>query len=254
MSDDLDLALSLADLADARTLAGFRDPALLVETKADRTPVTEIDRGVERTIREVLAAERPGDRVVGEEFGGEREAAASRRWIVDPVDGTKNFVRGIPIFATLIAVEEDGELTVGVASAPALGRRWWAERGTGAFADGRPIHVSAVDRVEDAHLCYTSVAGWEEHGLGERFLSLARRCGRTRGFGDFYQHVLVAEGSADMAAEPEVALWDLAALLVIVEEAGGRFTDLSGRRTAGGGSAVTSNGRLHDEVLAALRP
>jgi histidinol-phosphatase len=252
MSDDLDLALRLADLADAQTLAGFRDPALQVEMKADHTPVTGIDRGVERAIREALAVERPDDRVVGEEFGGTEETA-SRRWIVDPIDGTKNFVRGIPIFATLIALEQEGELTMGVASAPALGRRWWAERGGGAFADGRPIHVSAVDRVEDAHLCYTSVAGWEERGLGDRFLALTRRCGRTRGLGDFYQHVLVAEGAADLAVEPDVALWDLAALLVIVEEAGGRFTNLSGRRTAAGGSAVSSNGLLHDEVLAALR-
>jgi histidinol-phosphatase len=253
MRSDLALALDLADQADRLTMARFRADDLLVETKPDMTPVTEADRTVERVLRARLAADRPGHGVVGEELGGDGEDRAER-WILDPIDGTKNYVRGIPVFATLIALERDRVPALGVVSAPALGRRWWAARGEGAFADGRPVRVSGVADLADAQLSYSSLSGWEARGLGDRFLGLARRCWRTRGFGDFWSHVLVAEGAADVGVEPEVSLWDLAPLQVIVEEAGGRFTDLGGAARADGGSAVSSNGLLHDAVLAALRP
>ena len=249
--DDLALALRLADLADEITLRHFRSERLETWTKPDLTPVTEADRAVEQVLREHLAKERPDDGVLGEEFGAQGGGAA--RWIIDPIDGTKNYLRGVPVFATLIALERDGEQAVGVCSAPAMGRRWWAAHGGGAFADGRRLHVSRVAELGDAFLCYGSLSGWEECGRGERFLDLLRRCWRTRGFGDFWIHLLVAEGAADLAVEPEVSLWDLAAVKVIVEEAGGRFTDLAGVARADGGSAVCSNGLLHDQVLAALR-
>ena len=252
MDNDLTLALELADLADAITLEHFRSDRLVVETKPDLTPVSEADRAVETLLRKRIGEERPDHGVLGEEFGAEGSQRA--RWIIDPIDGTKNYVRGIPVFATLIALQRDGVGVVGVCSAPALGRRWWAARGAGAFADGRPIRVSRVADLGDAQLCHSSLDLWEAHGLEDGFRELARRCWRTRGFGDFWMHALVAEGAADVALEPEVSLWDLAALQVIVEEAGGRFTDLAGRARADGGSAVTSNGLLHDEVLAALRP
>ena len=251
MDPDLELALELADVADSLTMRGFRRPELRVELKEDATPVSEVDRAVEEALRTRLARARPKDSVVGEELGS-GGGESSNRWILDPIDGTKNFVRGIPVFATLIALEREGEISVGVASAPALGRRWWAAGGEGAFADGEPIHVSAVDRIQDAQLCYTSVPGFDARDMADRFLELARRCARTRGFGDFWQHVLVAEGSADIAAEPDVALWDLAALKVIVEEAGGMFTDLEGVPRADGGSSLSTNGLLHEAVLKAL--
>ncbi len=246
MTDDLELALTLADEADALTMRHFRT-SFTVRTKADRTPVTEVDEGVERLLSERLAHARPDDAIVGEEFG--TRGGTGRRWILDPIDATKNFIRGIPIFATLIALE--GE--VGVVSAPALGRRWWAARGHGAFCNGAPIHVSSIATLGEAHLCYDDVPGFEKHALGERFLALARRCWRTRGFGDFWSHMLVAEAAVEIAVEPEVALWDLAALQVIVEEAGGRFTNLAGEARADGGSAVSTNGRVHEEVLALLK-
>jgi histidinol-phosphatase len=195
--------------------------------------------------------------VLGEELGSHAGADGAATWVLDPIDGTKNFVRGIPVWATCIALQRDGEPVVGVVSAPALGRRWWAGQGEGAFAGdglagGRPIRVSAVADLADAQLGYDSVPGFEAHGLGERFLGLARRCWRTRGLGDFWSHVLVAEGAIDVAVEPEVSIWDVAAVQVIVEEAGGRFTDLGGTARPDGGSAVSTNGLLHDEVLAAL--
>jgi histidinol-phosphatase len=251
VNPDLALALELADVADSITLGHFRSPALVVRTKADKTPVTVADESVEEALRARLAKERRGHAVIGEELGTQGDSAW--RWIIDPIDGTKNFVRGIPVYATLIALEHDGEIIVGVASAPALGRRWWASRGGGAHADGKPIRVSQVAHVEDAHLSYDSVPGFEAHGMGEAILTLARRCERSRGFGDFWSHVLVAEGSTEIAVEPDVSLWDLAALKVIVEEAGGRFTDLSGVPRADGGSALSTNGLLHDEVLEVLR-
>jgi histidinol-phosphatase len=245
MNDDLHLALALADEADALTMRHFR-ASFTVRTKADRTPVTEVDEAVERMIVERLGHERPDDSVVGEEFGA--HGGSTRRWIIDPIDATKNFIRGIPVFATIIALENEA----GVVSAPALGRRWWAARDDGAFCNGERIHVSDVATLAEAHLCYDDVSGFEKYDLGEKFLDLARRCWRTRGFGDFWSHMLVAEGAVEIAIEPEVALWDVAAIQVIVAEAGGRFTSLAGEARADGGSAVSTNGRLHGEVLAAL--
>ncbi|HZD39018.1 MAG TPA: histidinol-phosphatase [Actinomycetes bacterium] len=250
---DLEFALALADLADRVTMERFRAQDLVVETKPDLTPVTEADRAVERLLRRHIASQRPDHLVVGEEFGaGGTGGAGSARWIVDPIDGTKNYVRGIPVFATLIGLERDGGMALGVASAPALGRRWWAARGAGAFANGAPIRVSRVARLEDAQLGHASVSSWAARGMRKGFLELEERCWRGRGFGDFWIHVLVAEGAVDVAVEPEVSLWDLAALQVIVEEAGGRFTSLEGVPRPDGGSAVSSNGLLHEEVLAIL--
>jgi histidinol-phosphatase len=269
--DDLTLALELADVADEITRARFRATDLVVETKPDLTPVTEADKTVERTLRDRLGLERPGDSIVGEEYGVSMGGSAApdggalaapdsgRRWIVDPIDGTKNYVRGIPVWATLLALQEGDQMTVGVVSAPALGRRWWAARGAGAFAtDGlteepRPLHVSGVRALEDAQLCISGFDGWEEAGTLDRLLSLSRRCWRTRGFGDFWIYMLVAEGVAEVACEAVVSLWDLAAPQVILEEAGGTFTDLAGVPTAGGGDALATNGLLHEEALALVR-
>ena len=259
--EDLHLALGLCDIADRITTAAFRRPGLAIETKPDLTPVTEADRGVEVALREELSRRRPGDAVLGEEFGlgeGSGHAASGRRWIVDPIDGTKNFVRGIPVWATLLALEEHGTLIAGVVSAPALGRRWWAGRGLGAFAgspggnDAARIRVSRVAALSDAQVSGASLSGWEERGGPAGAVALALRCWRDRAFGDFWSHMLVAEGACEIALDPVVSLWDLAALQVIVEEAGGRFTDLAGVARADGGSAVSSNGLLHDEALAIL--
>ena len=246
MNPDLQLALALADRADEITMRYFRTE-LSIRTKADRTPVTEVDEAVERMIVDRLWQERPHDGILGEELGA--RGGTTRRWIIDPIDATKNFIRGIPIFATLIALE--GEL--GVVSAPALGRRWWASRGDGAFCNGAPIHVSAVSDLGAAQIGYDDVLGFEKHDLAERFLALQRRCGRARGFGDFWTHMLVAEGAIEIAVEPEIAQWDVAAVQVIVDEAGGRFTNLAGEARADGGSAVSTNALLHDAVLEALR-
>jgi histidinol-phosphatase len=238
---DLSLALELADAADAIALAGFRT-GLAVEQKADLTPVTEADRAVERELRRVLAEARPDDAVLGEEQGA--SGHADRRWILDPIDGTRNFARGIPVWATLLALDEGGAITLGVVSAPALGHRWWARRQEGAFADGHRINVSGVERVEDAVLSFA---------LDRALPEIALRAWHARGFGDFWAHMLVAEGVVDGAVDAHgVAEWDLAAVKVIVEEAGGRFSDFAGDARFDSGSAVTSNGLLHDELLAAL--
>lgn len=234
MNDDLRLALALADAADDITMRHFQSATLSVRTKSDRTPVSEADEAVEKMIRSRLAAERPDDGIVGEEFGTDTRA---RNWIIDPIDGTKNYVRGIPVFATLIALDAQ----VGVVSAPALRRRWWAVRGEGAFCNGRRLHVSTVDTIESA---YADLPFGTE---------LAGRCARARCFGDFWQHMLVAEGSTEIAFDPVAAWWDMAPIQVIVEEAGGRFTNLAGEARADGGSGVSTNGLLQDEVLAALR-
>ena len=254
--DDLALALELVDVADSITRDRFQAADLVVETKPDLTPVTEADTAVERTLRERLADLRPGDAIVGEEYGSSETPESGRRWIVDPIDGTKNYVRGIPVWATLLALQEGDEVTVGVVSAPALGRRWWAAKGAGTFMrDGlvdepRRLRVSAVRALEDAQLCISGFDGWDSPGSLDRLLSLARRCWRTRGFGDFWSYMLVAEGVADIGCEPVVSLWDLAAPQVIVEEAGGTFTDLAGVATAAGGDALATNGLLHREALA----
>jgi histidinol-phosphatase len=238
---DLSLALALADAADAISTSRFGAHDLVVETKPDLTPVTEADRLIEETIRDRLSALRPDDSVLGEEFGSTGEG--SRRWIVDPIDATRNYARGVPVWATLIAVEEEGELLAGVVSAPALGKRWWASKGSGSFANGARIHVSAVGRVEDAVLCFAL-----ENGLPE----LAGRCWHARGFGDFWAHMLVAEGAADGAIDATgVSVWDLAAVRIIVEEAGGRFSDAAGVGRIDGGSAISSNGLLHEALIEA---
>jgi histidinol-phosphatase len=247
----LTLALALCDEADELTTRRFRARDLHVETKPDRTPVTEADRAVEQMIQARVAAQRPGDAVLGEEYG--RVGDSRRRWIVDPIDGTKSFVRGVPAWATLVALEVDADLVVGVASAPALGRRWWARRGGGAFANGEPIHVSEVQRVDDAHVCAPSERYFDDVGLGDAYRSLARRCWRAAGFADFWGHVLVAEGAVDVMVEPVVGVWDIAALRPIVEEAGGRVSDLTGVGWADDAPCVTTNGALHDDVLATMR-
>jgi len=250
LADDLALALSLADAADDLTTQRFRASDLVVEAKPDLTPVSDADVAVETALRAIIAEHRPGDAVVGEEHGSSGDGP--RQWVLDPIDGTKNFVRGVPVWASLIALRIDDRVDVGVVSAPALGRRWWAARGLGAFADGAPIQVSRVREVTDASLSYSSLTGWEKQGRLDGLLDLSRRCWRTRAYGDFWSHMLVAEGAVDASFEPEVSLWDLAALQVIVEEAGGRFTDLSGQARPDLGSCVCSNGLIHDEVLAAL--
>ena len=241
MSPDLALALAFADTADAISLGRFRASDLLVETKPDRTPVTEADRAVEEAIRERLERERPEDGMLGEEFGV--TGGGGRRWIVDPIDGTRNYSRGIPVWATLIALEEDGVVQLGVVSAPALGRRWWAERGAGAFVNGDPIQVSRVGRVEDAVLSFA---------LERPLPAVAHRCWHPRAYGDFWAHMLVAEGAVDGAIDAiGVKVWDLAALQPIVEEAGGRFSDQDGTARVDGLSAISSNGLLHDALLEA---
>jgi histidinol-phosphatase len=251
LESDLALAMELADAADELTMSRFRALDLAVETKPDRTPVTEADRAVEAMLRERLVTARPGDAVVGEEEG--EQGTGPRRWIVDPIDGTKSYLRGAPVWATLLALEEDGEVVVGVASAPALGRRWWASRGAGAFADGDPIHVSRVSELADATLCFTDVGAFLRYGMWDEFVAIAAKVWDRRGFSDFWGHVLVAEGVADLMLEPIVNLWDIAPIIVIAEEAGGRLTDRDGARRVDGGTALTTNGLLHEDALALVR-
>ena len=262
---DLALALSLADAVDALTIAGSQGE-MTVEFKADDTPVTAIDRAAEQLIRDRLTAERPADTIVGEEFGvtpGTQTMSSPRRWVIDPIDGTKNFVRGVPVWATLIGLIVDDVAVVGVVSAPALGRRWYAAQGSGAWTvatlpgfpkQPRRIHVSDVPTVAGAYLSCSSLIGWENRGLLESIIGLTRTTARTRAFGDFWSYMLVAEGAVDIACEPELALHDMAALVPIVTEAGGSFTSLGGTPGPFGGDALATNGILHDEVLALLAP
>jgi histidinol-phosphatase len=260
LTSDLELAHSLADAADAIAMARFRAADLVVETKPDLTPVTEADRAVEEMIRARLADDRPADAILGEEFGETTTspspaagAASVRRWIIDPIDGTKGYARGIPVWATLIALEVDGELVAGVVSAPALGSRWSGARGMGATRDGESVTVSAVTSLDDAHLAYDSVDAFESVGLDAEFLALARRCWRARGFGDFWAHMLVADGSIDIAVEVGgLAVWDIAAVKVVVEQAGGRCTDVRGDARIDTGDIISTNGLLHDDVVAAF--
>jgi histidinol-phosphatase len=245
--DDLALAFELADLADSITLPRFRALDLAVETKPDLTPVTEADRAAEVALRERIRQARPGDAILGEELGAEGEGP--RRWILDPIDGTKNYSRGIPIYATLIALEQEGEVVLGVVSAPALARRWSARRGEGAFANGARIHVSQVSSVEECVFSFSRQGYVRYEGVRQLF----ERSWHVRTFSDFWQHMLVAEGSVEIAIEPVLNPWDLAPLQVIVEEAGGRVTDLAGNRRIDGGNGLSTNGLLHDEVLALLR-
>jgi len=240
----------LADQADRIALQFFRRHDLRVDEKTDLSPVTEADRGIEAMARRLVRERHPDLGILGEEEG-EAPSRGGARLVIDPIDGTRNFVRGIPIFATLLAVEVRGDVIAGLVSAPALGARWQAERGAGAFRDGRPIRVSSVRALERAFLVHANL-GHGEPAPPPGFRELSRVVERTRGFGDFYQHVLVAEGAADVSIDPSVHPWDVAALQVIVEEAGGRATALSGARGIDAGSLVCSNGVLHQAVLEAL--
>ncbi len=249
----LALALELADEADAITTARFRAHDLRVETKPDLTPVSEADRAVELALRARIAAA-TSHAFVGEEFDDVLVEDSDFRWIVDPIDGTKNYVRGVPIWATLIGLEYAGTLVVGVVSAPALGMRWWAGQGLGAFRNGLRIHVSSIGALADAQISYAfdNPARYADDPIGSSLLRLSGRCWRTRGIGDFWQHMLVAEGAFDISVDPIVSLWDVAALVPIVAEAGGQWSTLTGIDDAAGGSLVCTNGSLHAEVLGAL--
>ncbi len=253
--DDLRLAHVLADQADAITMARFKSTDLAVSTKPDMTHVTDADTAVEDAIRSMLGRTRPRDAVHGEER--EDSGWGPRRWVIDPIDGTANYVRGVPVWATLIGLMVGEEVVAGVVSAPALSRRWWALKGGGAFTgrtllQGAAIHTSEVSDLDDAFLSYSSIDGWIESGRGQQFVDLMRDCWRTRAFGDFWSYMLLAEGTVDLAAEPELALHDMAALTVIVTEAGGRFTNLDGRDGPHGPGAIATNGALQDEVVARL--
>jgi len=255
---DLALAHRIADASDAITLKRFRALDLRIQAKPDLTPVSDADLAVERAARELLIAERPDDAVLGEEFGGSGEHLG-RCWVLDPVDGTKSFVRGVPVWATLVSLLVDGVPVVGVVSAPGLARRWWASAAGGAWvralgASPRRLAVSTVGELGEASLGFSSLSGWRATGLREAFVDLTDAVWRVRGHGDFFSYCLVAEGAVDVAAEPEVSLWDLAPLDVIVREAGGEFTALDGTPGPHGGSAVATNGLLHAAVLARLRP
>ncbi|MDO5672199.1 MAG: histidinol-phosphatase [Actinomycetaceae bacterium] len=250
--DDLRLAHVLADQVDALTMSRFLASDLVVESKPDLTPVTDADRAAEDIIRTQLSTARPRDSIQGEERG--ITGHSSRRWILDPIDGTANFVRGVPVWATLIALAEDDEIVMSTISAPALNKRWWATKGAGAFTgrsfhSSRQLQVSKVARVEDAFFSYSSLNGWAARGKLRAFLQLAQTSWRTRAFGDFFSYMLLAEGGLDIAAEPELELWDMAALVPIVTEAGGRFTSFEGVDGPYGGDAIVTNGLMHDEVL-----
>jgi histidinol-phosphatase len=247
VSADLDFALALADAADAISLPRFRAVDLRVDTKPDLTPVTDADRAVERALRERIERDRSGDGILGEEEG--ETGGGAVRWIVDPIDGTKNFSRGIPVWATLLALERDGVLVCGVVSAPALGHRWSAARGEGAFRNGEPIRVSGIESLEQAAVSFSGRHALDDPGVA----AIVRECWHAQPFSDFWGHLLVAEGSVEIAIEPVMSPWDNAALQIVVEEAGGRFTDLGGRPRHDGGSALATNGLLHDQVLARIR-
>ena len=254
-TDDLRLAHVLADDADSITTTRFKAIDLHVMSKPDLTPVTDADQAVEEGIRRTLSRVRSRDAVVGEEQG--TTGHSQRRWVVDPIDGTKNFVRGVPVWATLIALVVEDEVVLSVVSAPQLQRRWWASVGNGAWT-GRSLlkatrcQVSDVRRLEDASFAYSSLHGWEERGQLDDFVALMRRVWRSRAYGDFWSYMLLAEGAVDIAAEPELEVYDMAALDVIVREAGGQFTSLDGTPGPFGGNAVASNGHLHEAALAFL--
>ena len=254
-TDDLRLAHVLADDADALSTARYKALDLHVMTKPDLTPVTDADQAVEEGIRRTLSRARPRDAVLGEEQG--TTGHGQRCWVVDPIDGTKNFVRGVPVWATLISLAVEDEVVMSVVSAPLLGRRWWASKDQGSWT-GKSLmkatrnQVSDVRRLEDASLAYASLDGWEERGRLDDFMALMRRCWRTRGYGDFWSYMLLAEGAVDIAAEPELEVYDMAALVPIVTEAGGVFTSLDGEDGPWGGNALATNGHLHDAALSFL--
>ncbi|MEJ2577946.1 MAG: histidinol-phosphatase [Kineosporiaceae bacterium] len=255
--DDLRLAHVIADMVDSLTMSRFLATDLRVDTKPDLTPVSDADRDAEELIRTQLKRTRPRDAILGEEF--EPTGHGARQWVIDPIDGTKNYVRGVPVWATLIALLDEGRPVLGVVSAPALNRRWWAATSTGAWtgrslSSARRLQVSAVSSLADASLSYSSFGGWDRIGRRQPFLDLVDSVWRTRAYGDFWSYMLVAEGAADIATEPELQLYDLAALVPIVVEAGGRFTSLDGEETPYIGNALATNGELHEQVLDALAP
>ncbi|TFD50649.1 histidinol phosphatase [Cryobacterium frigoriphilum] len=257
---DLLLALELADAADAISRARFTALDLVVTTKPDRTPVTDADQAVELAIRRLLAERRPTDGILGEEFG--TEGSTVRQWIIDPIDGTAGFLRGISIWATLIALAVDGVPVVGVVSAPALGKRWWASVEAGAWssdertphADPTRLQVSAVADLADASLSYNSIQQWDQTGHLDELISLSRRVWRTRAYGDMWSYMLLAEGHLDIVAEFDLQPYDMGALIPIVQEAGGVFTSIDGRPGPWHGNALATNGHLHAVTLDALAP
>ncbi len=254
-SEDLALALQIADAVDAVTMAGFGPNDIPFAHKDDESPVTEIDRDAESTVRDVLERKRPADAVLGEEFG--TKGGGPRQWVIDPVDGTKNYMRGIPVWATLIALLDEGKPVMGVVSAPALGMRWFAAKGDGAWKgkgvkDAKQIYVSEIAEVKQATISHASIHAWEKAGRFEEFVDLLGACWRERGFGDFWSYMLVAEGVVEIATEPSLELYDMAALVPIVEEAGGTFTSVDGQPGPFGGNALVTNGLLHDAVIKAL--
>ena len=254
LADDLAVALTLAAEADLIAIDRYRAQDLDVQLKPDRTQVTDADTRVERMIRDHLESARPDDAILGEEFGGGDPHAPGRQWIVDPIDGTSNFVRGVPIWGCLLALVVDGVPQLGVVSAPALERRWWGATGHGAWLQvsgqaARSIRVSAVDDLADATLSYNNLKGWDEAGRSEQLLDLSRAVGRTRAFGDLWSYMLVAEGAIDIAGELDMKPWDIAALVPIVREAGGTATTLEGDDRLDTGSIIATNGILHQAVL-----
>lgn len=256
LEQDVRLAIQLADAADALTLERFCASDLAVDAKPDMTPVSDADLSCERSLRSLLSQHRPDDAILGEEFGGDLQFRG-RQWIIDPIDGTKNFVRGVPVWATLIALMVDGIPVLGVISAPALARRWWAAQGLGAYAafqhKTRRLQVSGVRNLADASLSFSSLEGWAARGLKDQFYALSDATWRLRGFGDFWSYCLLAEGAVDIACEPEVSVWDLAAVAVLVTEAGGTFTSIEGTTGPSGGSAIATNGALHQATLSILQ-
>jgi len=256
IADDLALALTLAAEADLISMDRYRAQDLGIQLKADKSIVTDADTRVERVLREHLDEARPGDAVLGEEFGSVGES--SRQWIIDPIDGTSNFARGVPIWGALISLAVDGVPVVGVVSAPALGRRWWGATGHGAWAqthgeEPRRIRVSGVDTLEDATLSYNNLQTWDQYGHLDQLIALSREVGRTRAFGDLWSYMLLAEGAIDVAGEFDVKPWDIAALMPVVREAGGRVTTASGTDDLTELSVIATNGILHDDVLRRLR-
>jgi histidinol-phosphatase len=252
---DLELALALADAADEISLARFQALDLKIETKPDRTPVTDADQSVEKKIREMISQLAPADIVIGEEF--ENTGSSTRAWIVDPIDGTANFLRGLPIWATLIALRIDSTITTSVVSAPAMGRRWWASKGEGAFTrdvDGsvRKLSVSAVSDLSDSYISYNSIQQWQRIGKEKNIETLSQQVWRIRAFGDFLSYMYVAEGAIDAASEPDLKIYDIAALVPIVQEAGGRFTDLTGELSEHSCTVLASNGLIHEAIRAEL--
>lgn len=254
--DDLRVAWELANIADSITMDRFEADNLKVKAKPDLTPVSDADLAVERAIRTYLNDHCPTDDIVGEEFGGNADYVG-RQWVIDPIDGTKNFVRRVPTWATLIALMVDGIPRMCVISAPALQRRWWAAEGTGAYrcsanSPAKQIHVSEVSELRHASISFSSLIGWKRKNLMDNFINMMNYSWRMRGYGDFFSYCLMAEGAVDVAAEPEVCLWDLAALDILVREAGGRFSSLDGRPGPHSGEAVATNALLHDQVLRAI--